>query len=296
LDQHRPNLHWRVLTELVGRSSDSHAVRRSQGGASAAEPVASLIADLHPDGQWTRADPPWGRYSGWVWSLIAAVQLGADPSDPRLHAAMDRLLGEVAGRGGFSTGAGRPESPLLSARLIQAAACLGFSRHLRVQEALAWFEEDTDAWSVSVDHEWAIATALLGGLTDGRLKGHPLFRRTVEVFRQGLQRGAGPSIRFGHPNLARTDLSEVVWSLARAGVPWSAEFRDPIRRLQRTQDRQGRWLLRHAIPASLPVKPGSTEVPGQPSRWITLRAVVAMNAYAVDAALPRLFPEKPAER
>ena len=52
LDPNRPNLHWRVLTELVGRPPESPAVVRARGGADAVEPIASLIADLQPDGTW----------------------------------------------------------------------------------------------------------------------------------------------------------------------------------------------------------------------------------------------------
>jgi len=102
LDNHVPNLHWRVLTELVGRPQDSQAVRRAQGGASASEPVASLLADLHPDGRWATDKPMWKRYSGPGWRMVAAVQWGADPTDPRLDAAITKILDEMPGDGGFA--------------------------------------------------------------------------------------------------------------------------------------------------------------------------------------------------
>ncbi len=106
LDPARPNLHWRVLVELVGRPTDSPAVRRARGGANAVEPVASLLADLHPDGGWATTVPRWSVYNGPGWRLVAAVAWGADPDDPRLHAASERLLQARPGRGRTGEAAG----------------------------------------------------------------------------------------------------------------------------------------------------------------------------------------------
>ncbi len=147
LDEQRPNLLWRVLVELVGRPADSTAVARARGGANAAEPVASLLAELHPDGSWASDRPLWSRYAGPGWRLVAAVAWGADPGDPRLHVAGERMLASAPGDGGFAPRAGAPPALLLTARLVQAAIELGFGRHLRVQEALAWMEETPGAWS-----------------------------------------------------------------------------------------------------------------------------------------------------
>ena len=97
LDTGRPNLHWRVLLELIGRPPDSPAVRRARGGANAVGPVAALLADLHPDGTWATPARSWARYAGTGWRLAAAVAWGADPEDPRLHAGADTLEAAVSG-------------------------------------------------------------------------------------------------------------------------------------------------------------------------------------------------------
>jgi len=293
LDEHQPNLRWRVLTELVGRPQESPAVRRAQGGASACEPVASLIADLHPDGTWATATPTWQRYGGPGWRLIAAVQWGADPSDPRLDAAAAKILDHTPGDGGFAVHKGGPVSAILTARLVQAAAGLGYARHLRVQEALAWFEEDPLAWAGPVSSRRAAAAALLAALTRSRIRRRKLEDLVIRELVGGLRCSRRWADRFGHPNLARTDSAEVLWALARAGVPWEQSLARPLRHLQQAQLAGGRWPVRHSVPRSLGLKPMSSSAVGEMSRWISLRAVVAMNAYAVAAGLPRLFPEKP---
>jgi hypothetical protein len=129
----------------------------------------------------------------------------------------------------------------------------------------------------------------------GDLTGHPLHERLVNRVLEGFERRSEPSARFGHPNLGRTDVSEVLWALAVAGVPWDERLGGALRRLQKAQNQVGRWPLRLAVPSSLRARPGTVAAVGESSRWITLRAVVALNAYAVPAGLPRMFPEKPSE-
>ncbi len=294
LDERRPNLHWRVLTELVGRPRNSPAVRRAQGGASAAEPVASLLADLLPDGSWNTGTSPWHRYSGPAWRLIAAVAWGADPSDPRLRRAAELFLDSVPGDGGVAPRPGAPPSAIATARLAQAVARIGFGSHLRVQEALAWFDEDPRAWLGSEHTRLTAAVALLEALASaGELRRERLVARAVtEILGDGRSSRRSQRV-FGHPNFARTDTSEALWALARAGIPYESRMKRPLVLLQSAQVGDGRWPVRRSIPSSLPVDVGSRARVGDPSPWITLSAVVAMNAYAVDAGLPRLFPERP---
>jgi len=111
LDESRPNLHWQVLVEFVQRPPSSPAVIRSRGGADAAEPIASLLADLNPDGTWATDVGYWKPCSGPGWRIVAAVQWGADPTDPRLQVAAERFLETAAGEGGFARGEGSDPVP-----------------------------------------------------------------------------------------------------------------------------------------------------------------------------------------
>jgi hypothetical protein len=53
------------------------------------------------------------------------------------------------------------------------------------------------------------------------------------------------------------------------------------------------WLLDEHRPASLPLPSRFCAAVDLSCQWVTLRAVVAMNAYAVAARLPRRFPQPP---
>jgi hypothetical protein len=302
LDPSHPNLHWRVLTDLVRRPPGSPAVVRARGGANAVDPVASLIEDLMPDGSWVGDAAVWEMGSGPGWRLVAAAQCGADASDPRLHAAANRLLDEAPGSGGFALGEGRAPSSLLTARVLQALAVLGWCRHIRFQEAVAWLDEKA---SRSVDGGWlrsgevndpgaceVTPVALLDALTTcGSRNRDPLTERCAASVRTNLAAMSEGMYVLGHPNLDRTDAAESFAVLARAGAGWDPEMLPALVRLQGLQLEGGRWARDIGVPESLPI--GRRPRAGEPSKWITLTAATAVLHYAVEAGLPRKFPQKP---
>lgn len=301
LDDERPNLQWRTLTELVGRPTASPAVVRAQGGANAVDPVAALLEALHPDGSWACAEAWWDAGVGPGWRLLAAVQWGADPSDPRLQTAAAKLLEDAPGEGGFARDGSSAASSILTARVVQGLAGLGFARHPRLQEALAWLEEGArpapDGGWLTEDPDGPpspcgiTAVATLDALTasgDGRrnaLRGRAV-RGTLEL----LARGGADLELLGHPCLERTDLAEALWALARAGVALQEAMAQPLARLQARQLEGGRWPRDLAPPPGLPI--GDLPVCGAPSRWVTLKAAVALLYYGEAAGLPRMFPRK----
>lgn len=289
LDERQPNLLWRVLVELFGRPLDSVAVRRARGAASAAEPVATLLERLAPDGTWMGWAGWWSRYHGTGWRLVAAVAWGADPDDPRLQAGWDRLLAEAAGEGGFSFRDGGPPSPPLTARAVEGLVRVDRFRHLRAQEALAWLEEEAALDPVT-------ATATLAALAEEPGVRRPgLAARCAEVILDALDRSGNLRIgwrRLGHPNLLRTDLLEMLRALAAAGVPFDPRMTFPLQVVQRQQDELARWPLGTAPPRSLPSGDEPAR-PGQPSPWLTLHAVRVLLRYSEEASLPRLFPDIP---
>jgi len=103
-----------------------------------------------------------------------------------------------------------------------------------------------------------------------------------------IQRG---SQRLGHPCLARSDLGEILWTLARTDVPLHDEMIPALQSLQQKQREGGRWYREVPVPTSLPVDHPSPA--GVPSRWVTLKSAVALMRYAVEAGLPRMYPQKP---
>ena len=300
LDEGGPGIRWRTLRELVGRPDDSPAVGRARGGASAAEPVASLLSRLQPDGSWDLPGKPWSRFRGSGWRLIAAVQWGADVADPRLRAAASELLATASGEGGLDP------APCVTARALEALAELGQGRDPRFEEALAWLEATAGSvagpvWTCPfVGHRGpnggcvVTAVAILGILLAIPEHRRPGLRdRAVAELDRVLSAGNRPGnlFRYGHPNLMRTDAAEILQVLARSGTAVERSWLPSLLRLQAGQDEKGRWALGAAVPTSLGMVDCCT--PGRPSPWVTLRAASAVMHYAVDGGLPRFYPSKP---
>jgi len=302
LDPSRPNLHWRVLTDLVGRPPESRAVASARGGSNAVNPVATLLEELLPDGSWACETPFWERYSGPGWRLVAATGLGADATDPRLQAASRRVLDEAPGEGGFALDEGQKPSAWLTSRVLQSLSALGGCRHLRFQEAVAWLDEEAPR---SEDGGWlafgsdgedaectATAVALLDALSAcGGSNRDALGERAADSVRRFLAAMTDGAFALGHPNLDRTDAAEAFAVLARSGVSWDPVMLPALERLQQRQLDGGRWARDVEVPESLPI--GEPPRAGVASKWITLEAATAVLHYAVEAGLPRRFPQKP---
>jgi hypothetical protein len=292
LEGNRPGLHWRVLTEMVQRPYESPAVRRARSGANAGEPVATLLADLLPDGSWASPVQPWTAYAGCGWRLLAAVQLGADPDDPRLQTGIERLATSIH-EGGLARRPGEPPCARLTARVAEALAALGWCRHARLHEYLAWLEDGADkSW------DEVTATAVLSALAFCDDAKRPrLYRRAAErllVLLEDRSLGRGPrdGYKLGHPNLLRTDIAEMLSVLRRCNHPYDPRMRPALSKLQVVQVDGGRWLRSVDAPDSLPLG-GARQPAGKESRWLTLRAASVLLHYAEAAGLPRLFPMPP---
>ncbi len=296
LDEDHPSVTWRALVDLIGRPMDARAVQRARGAADASKPLATLLAPLDPDGRWRIPEGPWDAPEGAGWRLAAAVQLGADPGDPRLDAAARRL---VAGRLPLDAG-----SPCVAARAAETLSRLGWTNAPVLTELLAWLEEGavpngSGGWRCADPSHGGLdggcvvtAVGVMAALAAPGARRRPaLAVRAREVLLEAL--GAGfEGAGDGWPNLLRTGRSEILVRLAMAGVPWEPRMDAALKKLQSSQDAEGRWVPEVGPEGSWGGASG-LDRPGRPSRWLTLHALIVLRAYAVPAALPRLFPERP---
>ena len=177
----------------------------------------------------------------------------------------------------------------LTARMLHALADLGWCRHPRFQEGLAWLEEEADFDDGVLCGVTAVA--LLGTLSACPDQRRPALRsQAAGSILRFLVEGRRSLSSLGHPCLGRTDLAEMLWALARADVSFAPEMGPALARLQRRQIEGGQWRRDVPVPVSLPVR--VDVVAGKPSKWVTLRCVTALMRYAVDAKLPRMYPER----
>ncbi len=288
-------LGWRALVELLGRPEDSMAVHRLRSRANVEEPISPLLSALAPDGTWALEPATW-EPGGGGWRVLAATQLGADRDDPRLQGAMEVLLASRDLPQGWESGAKTGPWCAL-ARVVEAAAAVGWERHETVGEVLARLAEagGPGGWRcVESGHDGSCPVtpvALMAAAAESeRLVTHPAVKRAAELLAAGILvlRTEEP----GYPNLLETDEVELLWALGRAGFSPERWMEEGLRRLQAALGADG--LVAQTRKKSSPVlgsADGEKVIDGR--LWVSLHAAVALSRYAVPLGLPRKFPQKP---
>ena len=297
LDDHEPGVVWRALTTLLERPPDSPAVVRARLAARETGTAAALLGEQNPLGYWGSPVAYGARWGGTAWHVIALAALGADPEDPRAERAAEKLLESLQPRsGGFSAARGRPPSACFTAEVCAALARFGFAHHPRVREAVAWFAErdgGTGGWSCPELRHLVGGACPIAGVAALRFLAEltaaeraPL--ASVADRAAGFLLGAGLWVdgsgprgwwTFAHPNLGRTDLLDALFLLARNGRRADPPVLRALLGVLARQDGGGRWLQQQAAPFGEPA--------GEPSRWVTLKALVSVAAYGDALAVHR---------
>jgi hypothetical protein len=252
------------------------------------------------------------KYTGTVWQVIFLDQLGADPADPRVRAAGDYVLAHAqAGPGGFGASGSRQPTPppssvihCLNGNLLRALLGFGWIDDERVQRAIDWqarsitgegfgryYTSGTSgpgfccAANEGLPCAWGAIKALRG------LARIPFERRAPHVQRaiaQGVAfllsrdpaladypAGWGntkPSrswFKLGFPSGYVADVLQNLETLAELGVATDQRLRPALSWLLSKQDDHGRWTNEYAYQGKTWI---DIERPGQPSKWVTLRA------------------------
>lgn len=84
-------------------------------------------------------------------------------------------------------------------------------------------------------------------------------------------------LRFGYPLSYNSDVLEAMWALAAVGETRRAEYEPALAVIEQAADAQMRWKLRNAFNGKMIA---SIETKGQPSKWLTLRALQVLERFA----------------
>jgi hypothetical protein len=148
LDEASPAVRHLALRDLLDRPADDPDLRAARAAATAANPIAAILAAQDPAGWWEKPGHGYGpKYRGTTWSLIFLDQLGADPDEPRVRAGCAYVLAHSQARtGGFACSAAASEKPpppgvvlhCLTGNLLRAFIGFGWLDDERVGRAIAW--------------------------------------------------------------------------------------------------------------------------------------------------------------
>jgi hypothetical protein len=82
--------------------------------------------------------------------------------------------------------------------------------------------------------------------------------------------------RFGFPLNYNSDILEAMFALATAGVPMSEALEKPLQVIRDKRTADGVWRLEKSLNGQMWV---DVEVKGQPSKWITLFAMIVLDRF-----------------
>jgi hypothetical protein len=305
-----PAIRWQVLRDLL--DAPAPQVRAERARVATEGFGATLLALQTSDGRW--GGVAWNRgWSSTMHALILLREFGVDPDDPRVRAAVTRVAAHVTWAGcappecdGHGFFAGEIE-PCINGQVAAAGACFRQDVHALVRrlasEQLADGGWNCDAEFGSTRSSFNTTLCVLEALLEYRqafgadatiatalARGHEyllerrLFRRrsTGEVItfdrKMGVEsRTAQPSFtRFAFPTWWHYDVLWALDYLRRAGVAPDSRV-DEAAQLVADAAVDGRWSPTVTYPGEMLLDLGERD--GQPSRWITLRALRVLRWY-----------------
>ena len=89
------------------------------------------------------------------------------------------------------------------------------------------------------------------------------------------RRVSGEWFKFGFPLSYTSDVLEVCLALCEAGCGRDARLTNAIKLVISKRDADGRWAMKHSLNGKMWV---DVEKKGQPSKWVTLRAMRVLKA------------------
>jgi hypothetical protein len=283
-----PAIRWQAMGDLTTAPRDAITVERTRVAREGLG--AAILACQGGDGAWHREGAPDWLPTLFTMQLLRAT--GADPADPAVVAAVDRLQagfrwhadfgakpffeGEVEpciNGGALAAGAyfGRPSESLASRLLEEQLEDGGWNCEAPKSRRASFH---TTICVLEGLLELERATGPSGALADARRRGEEyllerhLFRRlsTGDV-------ASADFLTFAFPPRYEYDVLRALDYFRAAGLAPEPRMAEAIRLVTGRQDPDGRWPLDRAHPEALAVPLPFDESIGRPSRWNTLRAL-----------------------
>lgn len=312
-----------TLTTLLGEPDGAAGVEAARRAIMTSGSVPQILARQGEDGHWGERDAFYSaKYTGTSWTLLILAELGADGGDERVRRGCEALLRDAqdSAGGGFSvdrarkTGGGQHARviPCLTGNMVFSLIRLGMLADPRVQQGVDWITtwarfDDGDgeppdvlpyrSWQMC----WGRHTCFMGAvkllkalaeIPDDRRS--PAVRRTLaegtefllrhHVYKRShdLSQTAKPGWRrFGFPLMYQTDVLEILDVLVKLGVR-DERMQEAIDLIVTKRDGRGCWALAQTFNGRFHV---DIENKGEPSRWLTLRALRVLHACAESAGL-----------
>jgi len=287
LEGDNPSARYLTLRYLLDSGEWDSQVVETRAGLPAWPPVREILDMMDPADFWGRADRPfYGGAVGTHATLSLLAELGLARIPP-LEAACENLLKYGQHKSGGFSYDGTPGRLLLcyTGSAICTLIAFGYLEDPRLARALEYLVARSLApdglacpYADGQECQWGIAKGLaaLAALpaadrTAERMEAVERLANAVLDYSFDFEGRDGRWLDFGFPLNYQSDLVELGDALARLGYGPDPRTRRLLDLVLAAQTDDGRWVKRYGT------RVFQVEEQGQPSKWITMRALRALK-------------------
>ena len=287
LERENPSARYLTLRHLLDSGEPDSQVVEARSAIPAWPPVREILALMDPVNFWGQADRPFfGGAVGTHAILYLLAELGV-PLTPRLEAACENIFEHGQHESGGFTYDGTPERLWLcyTGNAIRTLLHFGYRCDPRLERAFEYLVARTTApgglacpYAYDRTCQWGITKALAAfaelpaaDRTPDRMRAVQSLAGAVLDHEFAFDGRDAQWLRFGFPLNYQSDLVELCDVLARLGYGIYPRLRQLLNILLTNQTTDGRWVKQHGTHAL------QVEQPGEPSKWITMRALRALK-------------------
>lgn len=315
LEENNPSVRYFAMRELQLLSDEHPDLVKARERILGAEFVRDILNKQNEDGSWGVAEKFYTmKYQGTAWQLLILAELGVVAND-RIKQACELLFKmSQSSDGGFSVEYGKKSGaglhskviPCLTGNMTWTLIRLGYLEDERVESAIDWIVRNQRAddgnkpglpdW----EYEKHVAcfskhTCFMGIVKSLKaLSEIPSEHRSEAVQRKieelvefilihyifkkshDLAKDSKPGWKkFGFPLMYQTDILEILMILSKLDIR-DDRMEEAISLLKKKQVSSEHWMLENTFNGKMIV---DIEKKGEPSKWITLRALQVLKTY-----------------
>jgi hypothetical protein len=304
-DETNPGVRYLALRDLLDRPPDDPEVSAAQYTVMHTGPVSAILDAQYPAGYWVKPGPGYTpKYRSTLWSVIFLAQLGADGRDERVRRGVEHVFTHAMTKDGAFSITGAPSMALhcVWGNVVRALLDLGYWGDERLSQSV-----DLLARSVTGDGYprygksgiqapgfvcsanyglpcgWGAVRALWAlnrvppeermPAVEAAIEASADFLLRYDVARADYphkERVSSSWFKFGYPLGYVTDVLLNLEALAEAGYGGDPRLGAALDFVLSRQDGQGCWAMEYSYEGKMWA---DVEQKGQPSKWVTLRAV-----------------------
>ncbi len=308
LEKDNPSVRYFALKYLLDRSDDDADVQVARRAIMRSEPIKKILAAQAPEGYWAKPGSAyWPSYRPTTWQVLFLAELGENGRNRQVRRGCEYLLKHAqAIHGGLSIlpkAAPRGVMYCHTANLTWALIALGYDDDERIGRAIDWLvsailgedcasstsgpgfccaanNRQPCAWGAvkalrvlaNVPPHWQ--SKRIKKTTDMTVE-FLLSRDLAKADYPYTERVNGSWFKFGFPLSYTSDVLEASLALCEAGHAHDPRLKNAIDLVLAKREADGRWVMQRSLNGKMWA---DIETKGQPSKWVTLRALRVLKA------------------